>query len=467
MSFRLKREPVVGPLLKPDVRAGAVAVFEGRVRNHNADRSVQSLEYEAFDDLAIKTGNEILQEAQTRFPIFAAACVHAIGHLQLGDVAIHVEVAAGHRGEAFSACRWIVDEVKRRVPIWKKEHYTDGDSDWINAHPEIATSEGDFYSRQTRLAAVDQNRLKTARVLVIGAGGLGSPVVEYLAGAGVGRLTIVDSDRLEESNLHRQVMFRHQDIGQPKAELAAQRAKELNPYIEAVGIDTRLDPSRAESLIAEHDLVIDCTDNFRTKFLLNDACIRLGRPLIAASIYQFEGHLAFVMPGGPCLRCLWPQSPDEGCVGSCAEVGVLGVVPGIFGTLQASEAIKHLLGLPSPLSAGRMLLLDLLSLDAQSIAIPPNPDCPTCGKGEPPLDIEVTEVSGLLIDIREDEEAIAAPIPHGFALPMSRFDPESLPKAERYVLVCERGIRSAQLARSLRERGDSRFFSLVGGRSRL
>lgn len=479
MRFELTSEAIVASDPSSSEGVGAVVAFEGRVRNLNENRQVLSLEYEAYDDLALKTGSEVLSEAVKRFPISDASCIHRVGHLQLGEVAILVEVAAGHRQEAFEACRWIVDEVKARVPIWKKEHYANGDSEWLNAsadpHPpapsprttHLGEGESLYYSRQALLKEIDQERLSSARVLVVGAGGLGSPVVEYLSGAGIGQLTIVDGDCLEESNLHRQVLFSHRDIGQPKAKLAAERARKLNPYIHVDGVPQRLSPSNATDLTDAHDLVLDCTDNFATKFLLNDVCVARGKPLVIASIYQFEGQVMVVVPGGPCLRCLWPQAPDEGCVGSCAEAGVLGVAPGVFGTLQGNEALKLLLGLPSPLRGGKILLLDLIQMDQQLIRVVKNLACPACGCGQAEDDLEVFEPAGVLVDIREEDEIAAGPLPGALVLPMSRFDPAALPHAERYVLVCAHGVRSAYLARAMRAAGDCRFYSLAGGTSRL
>ncbi len=467
MNFCLQARPVLGPLLDPGTGSGAVVTFEGRVRDLNANRAVTALEYEAFDELAVKTGQSIIDSALTRFPIHDAACVHAVGRLELGDIAIRVEVAGPHRGESFAACRWILDEVKRLVPIWKKEFYREGDSGWINAVPGIEANEANYYSRQTILPQVDQERLKSARVLIVGAGGLGCPAISYLAGAGVGHLTIIDSDTLEESNLHRQVSFKHADLGQSKARLAAQRASDLNPYIHAVGEQIRIGRAEAEALVRDHDLVLDCTDNFLTKFMLNDASVRIGRPLITASIYQFEGQLTLIQPAGPCLRCLWPTAPDEGCVGSCAETGVLGVLPGFFGTLQATEAIKLLLGVPSPLQQGRMLIADLLTLESHSLAFPIGPSCPACGTGVPALDIEVLDPQGTVVDIRERHEAKLAEIEGAICMPYSEFDAERLPPSDQYVLVCTRGHFSGHLARTLRDAGDPRFFSLSGGASRL
>ncbi|HSI71533.1 MAG TPA: ThiF family adenylyltransferase, partial [Fimbriimonas sp.] len=325
MTFTISRDPVIGPLLESDQRTGAVVVFEGLVRNRNDGKRVKALEYEAFDEMAVLHGQRILLEAKDRFGLLDVSCVHRVGLLELGDVAIRVEAAAEHRREAFEACEWVVDEVKRRVPIWKKEHYVDGPSDWLNAGGQNVLTEEAFYARQQRLEEVDQKRVSQASVLVVGAGGLGCPAILYLAAAGVGRLGIVDGDFVEPSNLHRQPLYRASDVGRPKARLAAERARSLNPFIEVEAISERLSARNAH-LIEPYDIVLDCTDNFATKFLLNDLCVIQGKPLVVVSIHKFEGQLLVVMPGGPCLRCLWPEAPVDGCVGTCADDGVLGYV---------------------------------------------------------------------------------------------------------------------------------------------
>jgi sulfur-carrier protein adenylyltransferase/sulfurtransferase len=471
MSFTLSSDPIETAPSHPLDAAGGYVVFEGRVRNLNEGRQVLSLEYEAFDEMAIKTGNEVLAEALTQFPIQAANCRHRTGHLQIGDVAIWVEVASAHRKAAFEACDWIVDEVKRRVPIWKKEHYAEGDSGWINCEKPRVDSEDKYYERQVRLPEVckaGQEKLRKARVLVVGAGGLGSPALMYLAAAGVGTIGIADFDDLDESNLHRQILYGSSDIGQPKSELAARRLHELNPYVTVVPHNLRATPGNVGELIRNYDLVLDGTDNFHTKFLLNDACVQAAKPVIQASIYQYEGQLLVITPGAACLRCLWPQAPDAGCVGSCAEVGVLGVVPGVFGSLQATEAVKLILGMPSPLREGKMLLFDLLEYRQQMVGIDRDPRCPACGSGrmEQSVEVDANDVDladYLLIDIRDSDEIEAEPISVNMRIPVDNFDPTALPQADRYLLVCASGVRSLELTRRLRAQGDDRFFSLAGG----
>ncbi len=495
--FALSQDPLLPGELQTALRhpgAGAYASFEGWVRDHNEGKHVLRLDYEAYESMAVKEGRRIVDDAIRQFGLTAARCVHRVGELAIGDLAVWVGVSSPHRGEAFKACRFIIDEVKHRVPIWKKEHYTDGDSGWVNCeacaqgHTHLAFSESDFYDRQMRVPRFGpegQARLRESRVLVVGAGGLGAPVLLYLAAAGVGTLGICDGDTLDVSNLHRQPIFDHADISKPKAQLAAARVRALNPFVHLRVHPQRITPLTAEWMIADYDLVLDCTDNFETKYLLNDAAVLTKTPLIVASIYQFEGQLSRYMPGteAPCMRCLWPEMPEPGCVGSCAEVGVLGVVPGILGTLQACEAIKHVVGLPGLLEDD-LLLVDCLSYHVQRVRARRAPQCPVCGNSPAIRDIDPDEYGGeedvemtaaalksqpatLMLDIRDPHEIAAAPIKGCDATPI---DPEllfrhpaTLLNGQRCVICCTRGIRSRTLALHLRRLGHANVFSLQGG----
>ncbi len=459
--FALTSKAIPERLLDADAAAGAVASFVGIVRNHNEGRPVLRLEYEAYPELAHKEGERIVAEALGRFPILGAACVHRVGVLEIGDLAIRAEAAGAHRAEAFRACEWIVEEVKRRVPVWKKEHYADGDSGWVNAttpgRPEV--TEEAYYARQG--AVVDQARLKEAKVLVVGAGGLGCPALQHLAGAGVGRITIIDPDRVEVSNLHRQILFGVDDLGLPTATAAARRLRALNPLVQIVPVEARLDARNARELVQAHDLVLDGTDRLETKFLLNRVCVGAKKPLVVASVHRFEGQLQVVRPEGPCLECLWPTPPEDGCVGTCAEVGVLGATPGLVGTMQAVEAIKLLLGLPT---VEGLLTIDLLRAETRALRLRRRPDCPVCGEGATPLDsidadpIEVDKADGhLIVDIREPHEDR---LPNVLQIPLSAWQ---TPPADRpLLLVCATGRRSLTLAKKLRAEGIAAY-SLAGG----
>jgi adenylyltransferase/sulfurtransferase len=503
--FRFSSTPLDESALRAgldDPACGGYAAFEGWVRDHNEGRRVHRLEYEAFEPLGIKEGERIIAEAVVRFGVEHAACVHRIGPLEIGEKAVWVGVTARHRNEAFRACRYIIDEVKHRVPIWKKEHYENGDSGWVNcercgehagpAHgADSQAAATPDYSRQIALkevGAAGQEKLRRAAVLVVGCGGLGVPVMTYLAAAGVGRLGLVDGDRLEASNLHRQTLYSLADVGKPKVELAAARLHALNPEVEVLTHFIRIDAASAPAVMEPYSLVIDCTDNFSTKFMLNDTCVRLGKPIIFSSVYQYEGQLQVVRPerGSACLRCVWPQAIRDGLIGNCAEAGVLGPVPGTFGSLQALEALKLLLDLPGQLS-DELLMLDLLGLSVTRVRTRRAVDCPdhTRRRDTPagsagsvradPGDIEVSFdpleralAAGFeIVDVREPEEIrrLATPCASARHLPIARLlhGEAALPPTGRYLLVCASGKRSLAAAQELRARGYDRAFSLRGG----
>ena len=471
-----------------DPAAGGYAAFEGWVRNHNDGLAVTRLEYEAFEALAVKEGERIVEEARRRFPILMAACVHRVGLLEIGELAVWVGVSAHHRDEAFAACRYIIDEVKHRLPIWKKEHYVNGDSGWVNCERCADHAHAPDYSRQIALkdvGAAGQARLRESRVLVIGAGGLGVPVLSYLAGAGVGTIGIVDGDVLDASNLHRQPLYAIADVGRPKAELAAARLHALNPEVNVRVNAERLAADNVSRLLEGYDVAIDCSDNFATKFLLNDACVLARKPVIFASVYQYEGQLQVYRPDtdSACLRCLWPEATRDGIVGNCAEAGVLGPVPGVLGSLQAIETLKLLLDLPGQL-AGELLILDLATYETRRIRAPRAEACRngTCARitaiqsvEEQTDDLEVSfgsldrarSAGYEIVDIREPREVAVAPmtgVPY-LHIPMGALlaEPRTLDPEQRYLLVCARGARSLALAQELRHQGLPRVFSLRGG----
>ncbi len=481
--------------------SGGYCAFEGWVRDSNEGRQVDGLDYEAYEDLARAEGERIIQEAIDRYGVAGARCLHRTGSLRVGDLAVWVGVAAAHRDEAFRACRYIVDEIKHRLPIWKKEHYLEGDSAWVactHVHREhehdhvrldrIARPFAPDYSRQTRLREVGeagQAKLAAARVLVIGAGGLGCPVLSYLAGAGVGTLGVVDADRLDASNLHRQTLYDTRDIGELKAELAKRRIAALNP---TVAVRTWIEPLHAGNVtdvFAEFDLVVECTDEMRGRYLSNDAAILTGTPLILASVYQYEGQLQVISarPGAPCLRCLWPDEPAPGVAGSCVESGVLGPVPGVLGAMQAAEALKILLDLPRQ-SDDVLLLYNLLDHTSQRLAIDPASGCARHGgclevaqrglagaRDSVNLSLHFDRVEDAvsagfsLVDVRDAEEIRTDPLgASAVHIPTSRLMDRIADLAGQPVLlICASGRRSDHAARLLREKGLSTVHSLAGG----
>jgi adenylyltransferase/sulfurtransferase len=496
-----------------DPASGGYASFEGWVRDHNEGRRVERLEYEAFEALAVKEGERIVTDAVARFGVSRAACVHRVGALGIGDLAVWVGVSSAHRGEAFAACRYIIDEVKHRVPIWKKEHYTDGVSGWVNCercaaathdpdhvheHGPLdaadrvpqAESIGAFrhdYSRQTALpevGAAGQARLAAASVLVVGAGGLGVPVLQYLAAAGVGRLGIMDGDLVEASNLHRQPLYGVADVGRGKAEVAAERLATLNRDVRLEVIAAHATSGNIDEVVAGHDLVVECTDNFRAKFLVNDAVLRAGKPAVFASVHQYEGQIQLYLPepAWPCLRCVWPEAPRDGLVGNCAQAGVLGPVPATLGAMQAMQALKQLLGLDAG-DTPALVIVDLLTLATRRVAARRNPACdheldvsaatPDAGPIELEFDTlaEAIQSGFELVDIREVwEHAVDPPqlqIP--LRLPLSELvnGRTQFPAEGRYLVICAHGVRSLSLTEHLRSLGQTGVYSLRGGLASL
>jgi adenylyltransferase/sulfurtransferase len=348
------------------------------------------------------------------------------------------------------------------------------------------------YSRHLTLPQVGiegQQRLREAAVLLVGAGGLGSPLALYLSAAGVGRIGLVDFDDVDATNLQRQVLYTTADVGRPKVELAARRIREINPD---VGVDThavRFGVDNASDLVDAYDVVVDGTDNFPTRYLVNDACVLRGKPNVYGSIFRFEGQVSvFGAPGGPCYRCLYAEPPRAGTVPSCAEGGVLGVLPGIIGTLQATEAIKWILGLGNSL-AGRLLLFDALEMRFRELGIRRDPACPVCGDDPSitelsvnaescaasaagvaeiePAELERGLASGTLrlLDVRSAEERAIARLDGGLHIPLSELEGrlDELARDQPLVVYCKVGSRSARAVQLLLEHGFTRVLNLAGG----
>lgn len=340
-----------------------------------------------------------------------------------------------------------------------------------------------------------QLRLKQARVLLVGAGGLGSPCALYLAAAGVGTIGVVDHDRVDVSNLQRQVLHGTRDVGRSKLESAADRLRDLNPHVQVQGHDAWLTSANALHLIQQYDVVVDGTDNFATRYLVNDACVLTGRPNVHASVFQFDGQASvFATEQGPCYRCLYPEPPPPGLVQNCAEGGVLGVLPGLLGTIQAVETLKLLLGIGETL-AGRLLMVDALGMAFRTIAIERDPACPACGTrtltalidydqfcGTAPLGdmgapavraVTVAEARVQLaaspppgvLDVREPDEVAAGMIPGAVHIPLGQVAARAgeLATDRAWLVVCRSGKRSTEGARLLALAGLSDVASLAGG----
>ena len=367
--------------------------------------------------------------------------------------------------------------------------------------PELTTDELARYSRHLILPEVGiegQRKLKAAHVLCVGTGGLGSPLAFYLAAAGVGTLGLVDFDVVDASNLQRQIIHSTRDIGRKKLDSAEEKLTALNPSLRVVKHETRLTSANALEILRDYDIVADGTDNFPTRYLVNDACVLLGKPNVYGSIFRFEGQASvFAAEDGPCYRCLYPEPPPPGLVPSCAEGGVLGILPGLVGMIQATEVIKLILGNGAPL-VGRLLLVDALAMRFRELKLRRNPECPVCGPNptvkelidyeqfcgiEPKPKEEVKLQNGIpqmtvrelkqrmdageevyILDVREPYEYQIANI-GGTLIPlndvprrMTEIDPR-----QEIVVQCRSGARSQRVAEFLKQNGYERVANLAGG----
>jgi len=355
------------------------------------------------------------------------------------------------------------------------------------------------YSRHLIMPEVGmegQLKLKQARVLLIGTGGLGAPLGLYLAAAGVGQIGLVDFDVVDFTNLQRQVLFGTSDVGRPKITAAADRLRNLNPDIRIDAIETRLSSENALELFRDYDIIVDGTDNFPTRYLVNDACVLLGKPNVYGSIFRFEGQITvFGYPHGPCYRCLYPEPPPPGLVPSCAEGGVLGVLPGIVGTIQAAETLKLIIGKGQPL-IGRLLLFDALGMKFRELKLRKNPDCPVCGthpsvtklidyaefcgiRGEeaPSTVTNIPEMTPTelksrldrgddlyILDVREPHEYQICNL-HGHLIPLGELPRRvhELDSSREIVAHCRSGKRSAEAVQFLQKAGFRKIWNLKGG----
>jgi molybdopterin/thiamine biosynthesis adenylyltransferase/rhodanese-related sulfurtransferase len=356
------------------------------------------------------------------------------------------------------------------------------------------------YSRHLIMPEVGmdgQLKLKQAKVLCIGTGGLGAPLGLYLAAAGVGRIGLVDFDSVDLTNLQRQILFGTDDIGRPKIEAATDRLRNLNPDIQIDRFETRLTSENALDILKNYDIVVDGTDNFPTRYLVNDACVILGKPNVYGSIFRFEGQITiFGAPGGPCYRCLYPEPPPPGLVPSCAEGGVLGVLPGIVGAIQAAETLKLIIGKGEPL-IGRLLLFDALAMRFRELKLRKNPECPVCGehptitklidyaefcgvRGEEaasPAQSAVPEIAPrelksrldrgddlFILDVREPHEYQICNL-RGHLIPLGELSRRvnELDSSREIVAHCRSGKRSAEAVEFLRSAGFRKVLNLKGG----
>ena len=385
--------------------------------------------------------------------------------------------------------------------------------------PDLSRPELLRYARHLVLPEVGlegQRALKAARVVVVGAGGLGSPVALYLAAAGVGKLGLVDFDDVDVTNLHRQILHGESDIGRAKLDSAEDRLAEINPHVEVVAHRAKLTSQNALTIFADYDIVLDGTDNFPTRYLVNDACVMLGKPNVYGSVHRWEGQVSvFAAADGPCYRCLFREPPPPGLVPNCAEGGVLGVIPGIVGSLQALEAVKLIVGKGAPL-VGRLLIFDGMDLTWREVKVRRNPECPVCGdeptqaelidydvfcglgtdgggtrvtdeagEGDPVRSAASPQVDREAIDVHEARDRLAGDTPPflldvrepyeweisnladlgAHLIPMGEVAGriEELPRDREIVVHCRTGARSGQIAGQLRDAGFVRVLNLEGG----
>ena len=368
--------------------------------------------------------------------------------------------------------------------------------------PELTADDLSRYSRHLLLPEVGvegQQKLKAARVLCVGAGGLGSPLAFYLAAAGVGTLGLVDFDVVDASNLQRQIIHFTKDIGRKKLDSAEEKLKALNPALNVIKHETLLSSANALEILKDYDIVADGTDNFPTRYLVNDACVLLGKPNVYGSIFRFEGQASvFATEHGPCYRCLYPEPPPPGLAPSCAEGGVLGILPGLVGTMQATEVIKLILGKGEPL-VGRLLLVDALNMRFRELKLRKNPECPVCGPHPTVTQlIDYQQFCGVAPEIKKEENTLKNGIPQlsvkelksrmdagedvmildvrepfeyqianlgGKLIPMNDV-PRRLAEIERnreIVVQCKMGGRSQRVAEFLSQAGYPRVVNLAGG----
>ncbi|MCM8528075.1 MAG: molybdopterin-synthase adenylyltransferase MoeB [Lentisphaeraceae bacterium] len=355
------------------------------------------------------------------------------------------------------------------------------------------------YSRHLLLSEIGregQEKLKAAKVLLIGAGGLGCPAAVYLGAAGVGTLSIIDFDKVDVTNLHRQIAFHKSDVGRYKAEVLKERIEANNPYVSVKIYKERFSLENSQTLFDEYDIIVDGCDNFGTRYLSNDAAFFAGKPLVYGAIHKFQGQASvFNLNGGPCYRCLFPEPPEADAVPNCAEAGVLGVLPGIIGTIQATEAVKLIIGSEGSLS-GRFLTYDAMQMSFKEFKLGKNPSCPLCGNKPKITSLEEMEIlcssqqeklakdseilpeevdkirsSGedlMIIDLREEYEREICCIKGSEHIPLSMLGSVSkmLPGDKKIVFYCHKGQRSLEAVRSVREQGMKNCFSLAGGIAR-
>ncbi len=505
-------------LARSHPEVGGVVSFDGLVRNHHNGRGVTALEYSVYPELARSEGFRIVEEGRRRFDVTYVHAVHRVGPVPIGEAAVWVCAGGAHRQEAFACCRWVIDEIKKSVPIWKHEEYTDGHEEWVMGTPVPGTTEPaenaldeEYFRRQMRLPGVGvsgQLRLQNAHVAVVGLGALGCPAVTYLARAGVGRVTLIDGDTVAYHNLHRQTMYGRDDVGRFKTERVAENLHREFPRLAVEIHTTFLDNSSGRDLFSNRrpDIILDCTDRFSSRFAVHDVARESRIDLVSAAVSSTTGQLyllPFSQSSGPCLHCLFPEQPPDGCTGSCVDDGILGAEAGIMGSFQALTALRRLLGLPG-FAESTTHTIDFVHFDVHSARWQRDRGCRYCGDqsetaaapavnetvtvGDSPAntaqsgggqvaptpDVAVSSRDHLdgnrrVIDLR-DREAVGGLEESLFFPGAERIPPEEferiLPNLDRavpYVLVCEGGVRSREMKERMVELGFQRVVDIAGG----
>lgn len=419
-KFQLTKNPITLQELVSKVEhpgAGAILVFSGNVREWTHGRKTEALSYDGYEPMALKELQRIGDGVFAQWPDVRLSITHRLGDLDIGDISVAIAVSAPHRPQAYAASRYAIEELKRRVPIWKKEIYEDG-VEWVEGchihenawmepessgeHIHTKWNNRDRYSRQIRYSSIGeqgQNRLAQSRVAIVGVGALGGAVANHLARAGVGYLRIIDRDVVDISNLQRQTLFEERDaaLGLPKTIAASAHLKQINSSIQIDAVAQDVTGRNAEELLSNVDLILDGSDNFSTRYLINEVSLKLGIPWIYGGIVGDVGETCTFLPGqGPCFACLHPKSPKIGLLPTCETAGVIGPIVQLIASYQAAEALKILIKDFDNVRKS-MLHVEMWDFDQREIKLSVNHSCEVCGEGKfPYLQDEVADSLTLL-----------------------------------------------------------------------
>jgi len=478
---------------------GGIFVFEGRVRLSNNKKLVKHIEYECHYPLAYNVFQHLIIKIKKKFQLNFFLCVHRVGKVKAGECALWIGLRSIHRDDSIAACDHIITYIKNKFPIWKKEIYYNSKYSWIDdshalldKNKIIKYNKKDFYSRQIIIPQIGepgQKTLENKSVLIVGAGGLGTAVITYLIRAGIGKIGICEYDIVDISNLHRQILYSFKDIGKKKSYILKEKLKHINPFIKIEIYQKLLNIKNVKNFFNKYDLILDCTDNFSTKFLINDAAFFYKKPIIRASVHHFFGQIEVYNSiwNSACIRCLWTIFPDTKKIGTCSQNGIIGAVTGVIGSMQALTAIKYLLNIGENLK-NKITMIDLLNINYNNLNTIKNNKCILCGT-KPTLlklnkknykykiinKIEISyeeflknRNSYILIDIREIQEVNNKNNKY-IHFPMSSlpkkisFFSSQLNNNKRYLLFCSHGKRSLHTVTWLNQLGFYNIYSLRGG----